>query len=468
MVKRKTVMRKYIFILVSTLILFLFSGCRDAEELIPTAGNKLTALSFLTSDLIETSVTIDENAEVGEVIIIETDINGLKTTDMTKVRVMANIPNNAYIDPAFVEPVDLSKPYSFDVVGADGERQSYTIRSTLSAVYNHKSIWKKTASELNFTNHNNGAVGISGDYVVIHDRSGLFYLNVSNGIKAGDISMAGVDWDILPTKVPLHMATDDAGNIVASNFATAIGQEIHMFWWEGVTAKPKLLFKYVFDIVGGQIGRKIFVRGDMKRHAFLYMGISNKNIFLQWEIKDGKVVSELPRQVDYSIDYTMGIQPKIVPVELNANSNYFINRYEGTTSKVAITYMDGKTNLPIYKSEHHIQDVYHQWLGGGHAFDYVEMDGAFYIFLIEQNGNEWMREVFDIRKVMLRPDKIKSIMELIKVRTWNDWLNFPLDPKLASNGNVTGEVRSRVSEDGQSAIVVYLCTNGGVELWRIE
>lgn len=451
--------------LISCFIYFL-SGCSEAEELIPTAGNKLTALSFLTSDLIESKVTVGET-ESQEVIIIDADVNGLKTTDMSKINVSINIPNNAHVEPAFVGPVDLSQPYQFEVVGVDGERQAYRIDAKLSVVYQHRSLWKKSATELSFTNHNNGAVGFSGNYVVVHDRAGFKYFNISNGEKAGDISMTGIDWSTLNNKVPLHMATDDAGNIAACNFGTAVGHVIHMFWWEGVTAQPQLLFSYTLDEPGTQVGRKIYVKGDMKTHAFLYLALSNKNIYLQWEIKNGKVVSETPRKVDYTLDYTMGVQAKIVPVEVGANSNYFLVRYENGVAKVAITYMNGTTNTPIYESEHHIQNVYHQWLGGGHAFDYAEMDGAYYIFMLEQNSSSWMREIFDVRKVILRPDKISSIMELVKFRNWNDWLLFPMDPKYASNGNVTGDVKVKVSSDKQSALVAFLCTNGGVELWEI-
>lgn len=460
-------MKKSIYISICVVGLAFIVGCQEAEELIPTAGNKLTALSFLTTDLIETKISVEE-FDSDEPIVIDADVNGLKTTDMKKINVSANIPNNARVEPAFVGPVDLSQPYHFKVVGSDGARQEYVIEAKLSVVYQHHTLWKKTATELGFTNHNNGAVGISGDYIVVHDRAGFKYFNISDGSKAGDISMEGIDWGTLPRTVPLHMATDDAGNIASCNFAATVGEEIHMFWWEGVTAKPELLFTYVLDIPNAQIGRKIFVKGDITTHAYLYLGISNNNIFLQWEIKDGKVVSEQPRKVDYSIDYTMGLQAKIVPVETGSNSNYFIARYENGVARVAITYMDGTTNQPIYQSEHHIQDVFHQWLGGGHAFDYAEMDGAYYIFLIEQNEYNWMREVFDVRKVILRPDKISSVMDLIKERTWNDWLNFPLDSNLASNGNVTADVRVRVAPDGQSAVVAFLCTNGGVELWKIE
>ncbi len=59
-------------------------------------------------------------------------------------------------------------------------------------------------------------------------------------------------------------------------------------------------------------------------------------------------------------------------------------------------------------------------------------------------------------------------MELIKFRNWNDWLSFPMDPNFASNGNVTGEVKTRVAANGKSALVAFLCTNGGVELWIME
>lgn len=457
---------KYRIYTILILGLVFLVGCNDPETLIPTAGNKITTAKFVTSDLEETSITVDTLDQ--DVILIDAEIKGLKTTDMSKISVSVKIPNNARVEPAFVGPVDLSQPYDFEVVGADGARQAYRINAKLLVTYNHHELWKKTATEMDFTNHNNGSVGFSGDYVVVHDRGGFRYYNISDGSKAGDISMEGIDWSELNTTVPLHMATDDAGNIASSNFGTAPGHVIHMFWWEGVKATPKLLFEYVLDEPGVQVGRKIYVRGDMTKHAYLYMGLSFKNMFLQWEIKEGKVVNEKPRKVEFILDYVVGQQPKIVPTTLDANSNYFIVRYEGSTPKVAITYMDGKTNTAIYESEHHIQDVFHQWLGGGHAFDYAAMKGADLIFLLEQNAYNWMREIFDVRKVIHKPQEINSIMDLIKFRKWNDWLDFPMDPNYLSNINGTGEVKVRVAPDGESALVVFLCTNGGVVLWSVE
>ena len=109
-------------------------GCQEVEELIPTAGNRLTALSFLTSDLIETKISVEE-FDSGGSVVIHADVKGLKTTDMKKIIVTANIPNNARIEPAFFGPVDLSQPYHFEVVGSDGARQEYVIEAKLSVVY---------------------------------------------------------------------------------------------------------------------------------------------------------------------------------------------------------------------------------------------------------------------------------------------------------------------------------------------
>jgi len=86
---------------------------------------------------------------------------------------------------------------------------------------------------------------------------------------------------------------------------------------------------------------------------------------------------------------------------------------------------------------------------------------------LEQDPGSWMREIYDIRKVMLRPNEINSIMDLVKFRVWNNWLEFPMDPNYATNTNLTAEVKVRVAPDKQSGLVAFLCTNGGIELWEI-
>lgn len=462
-------MKKILIILLSFFCGVFFISCGDGEF-------KDDPIPIIPVPKPIKAVTADDGNEVATAFIdneertIELSLRNLKS--LSNVNVHLRISKRAkLINPTdTVVSLDLTKPYPI-VINNLEEDLTYTLTAEILPQLKVNERWKKTGTQLGFTVHNNGAIGISGDYIVVHSRAGFSYYNISNGEKAGDMSWEGIDWDQLQFKLPLHMTTDDAGNVVSCNAATAAGQEIHMYWWNGLTSKPQLLFSYVLDIPNAtnpQVGRKIYVKGDMTKQAYLYLGVSNNNMFLQWEIKNGKVVSQAPKQVNYNIDYTMGIQPKIVPVSLDEHSNYFINRYEDNKAKVAITYMDGKTNAPIYKSESQVPNAFEQWLGGGHAFDYVDMNGMKYIFMIEQDANNWMREIFDVRLMMKRPSAIKSIVDLVHTRIPEDWLYFPIDPKLGKNANVTGEVKARVSADGNSAIVAFLCTNSGVIVWEVN
>ncbi|WP_286846949.1 MULTISPECIES: DUF5018 domain-containing protein [unclassified Proteiniphilum] len=472
---------KNLYKIAGILGLLLMFSCESADVLVPTPGNEVTGIRIMLPDGSNTdfAVTPDENN------IIKLEVDGSLKTDLAKIRMSVSIPNNATVESSVPlgEYMDFSKPVSFDVIGADGAKQTYTVQlRVVPTAIDVKELWKKTAAELNFVSNNNGAIAFSGNYLVVHERTKFDYYNLQDGTKAGTLSFEGIDWNTLTRTVPLYMAGDDAGNIVASNFymtrwMPAGGTNtIHMFWWEGVTAKPKLLFSYDVDIdkPGNiDVGRKIYVRGDISKHAFLYMGVSFQNMFLRWEIQNGQVVSEQPDKIEYDPGYQMGMQPTIVPVEFGKNANYFIPRYDNGIGKVAITYMDGTTNKPIYASEHHIQNVFHQWLtnensGVGHSFDYVNMNGAKYIFLIEQDYYYWMREIFQVRPMMKDPSSVKSIVNLIHTRKWNDWLYFPLDSSYGKNGNVTGDVTIRVAPDGNSCTVAFLCTNSGVIVWNVN
>ncbi len=86
--------------------------------------------------------------------------------------------------------------------------------------------------------------------------------------------------------------------------------------------------------------------------------------------------------------------------------------------------------------------------------------------MIEQKGDYWMKLIFDIRVMMKHPSHINSIADLIHTRDWDDRLYLPHE--LGKNGNVTGEVKARVSPDGNSAIVAFLCTNSGIIVWEVD
>jgi|BioPla2DNA2_1021312.scaffolds.fasta_scaffold00114_39 hypothetical protein len=564
----KKINRYFILLWIVSLLPVLFA-CEEADTLVPTTGNEVTGIRIMLPDgtNADFAVTPDDKN------VINVKVFGPMNTDRTKVRMSVSLPNNAtVVSPSPLgEYMDFTKPVSFEVVGADNAKKSYTVNATFTpndvfqvsltlpngtvftgqsspnpndtiivevsdnyteqlsnikvgaalpgsattttpfpatsdltspvsftakgahgiqgdyvikvkvvpAILEIKPLWNKTATELNFVTHNNGAVAISGDYLVVHERTKFDYYNITDGSKAGTMSFEGIDWANLTRIVPLFMANDDAGNIVATNFYMSRWMPeggnniIHMYWWEGVTAEPKLLFSYDVQLPGltGNIdvGRKIYVTGDIRDHAFLYMGVSFQNIFLRWEIKNGAPVSNQPEKITFNPGYQMGQLNTIVPIEFGKNSNYFISRFENGAAKVAITYMDGTTHTPLYASEHHIQNIFHQWLGGGGSFDYLDLKGARYIFIIEQNAYNWMKQVYNVRTVISDPETTsKNPLDYLVpgTRVWNGWT--PMDPNYGDNGNVTGDVVTKVADDGETAYVAFLCTNAGVTVWRVN
>lgn len=476
-IKMKKITKYFILACIASLSLIVFS-CEEADTLVPTTGNEVTGIRIMLPDgsIADFAVTPDENN------IINLEVDGSISTELNKIRMSVSIPNNAIVESPtpLGEYMDFSKPVTFDVIGADGAKKTYTVNLTIiPTAIGIEELWNKTATELSFVTHNNGAVAISGDYVVVHERTKFDYYNINDGSKAGTMSFEGIDWANLTRTVPLFMANDDAGNIVATNFymsrwMPAGGNNIiHMYWWDGVTAKPKLLFAYdvqLSELTGNvDLGRKFYVKGDISKHAFLYMGVSFQNMFLRWEIKNGAPVSGQPEKISFDPGYQMGTQNTIVPVGFGKDSNYFISRFEGGAGKVAITYMDGTTNKPIYKSEHHIQNIFHQWLGGGGAFDFLDLKGARYIFIIEQNAYNWMQEVYNVRMVMKNPQATsKNPLDYLVpgTRVWYGWK--PVDANYGSNGNQTGDVVVKIADDQKSAYVAFLGTNTGVIVWKVS
>ena len=453
---------KKIFLYLSILLcsgIVLFSSCSEdkLDESIPL-NPVLTPFKTVTAEDGE-AIAKATISDKDRTIIF--DFKNLKSLKAVKVNLKVSKRAKLLAPIDTILTLDLTKPFEISVNNLFDDL-TYTV--SVNDFLGIDELWKKTGSLMDFTKDNNRSVGFSGDYLVVHDRGrkGAYnYFNVETGEEAGVLSNEGVNMD------PLHMITDDAGNIVSCSFTPGLGSEMRVYWWNGVKAAPKQLFAWVSDISdkNSNIGRKLYVRGDMNKLAYLYATVSNVDMFLRWEIKDGVVTSEVPDKIAFTHpNGGWGTNGKLVPISVGKNTNYFIN----SNAKVRITYMNGADNTPIYNSEDHIQDVFHQWLGGGHAFDYVDMNGERYMFVIEQNGSSWMSSIFKLKKMMKDPSSIKNITNLIHTRVYNDWLKFPLDPAFgATNGNATGEVKSRVAKDGKSALVAFISTNGGVKVWRV-
>lgn len=451
-------------------IFLYFSITLICGALLSSCGNDKLDESIPVSPVLTPfkSVTAEDGSVIAEAVISDKDktivFSLLNVENLKNVKVKLNLSKRTKL----VSPMDtlltldLTEPYEV-VVNNLYDDITYTI--SVPEFISVKELWRKTGSLINFTRDNNRSVAISGDYLVVHDRGkkGAYdYYNLYTGKEAGTLSNEGVDMD------PLHMISDDAGNIVSCSFTPGTGSELRVYWWNGVEAKPEKLLTWVSDIqeAGSNIGRKLYVRGDMNDLAYLYATVSNLDLFLRWEIKDGKVTSNIPDKVKFTHPNEGGwkVNGKVVPITVSKSANYFIN----SNNKVRITYMNGENNTAIYNSEESIPNVFAQWLGGGHAFDYVDMNGERYMFVIEQNERNWMTSIFKLKNMMNDPSSIKDVTDLIHHRKYEEWLDFPLDPVFnGRNTNVIGDVRTRVSDDGKSAIVAFISANGGVKVWKV-
>ena len=451
---------KKIFLYLSMVLvsgIVLFSSCSDdkIDESIPVNPVLKPFISVIAEDGETTAnASISDNERT-----IVFDLNEFKSIKAVKVRL--NLSKRAIlVSPSdTVLTLDLREPHEITINNLFDD-VTYTI-SALDFL-SKTELWRKKGSLMDFSLDNNRSIGISGDYIVVHDRSAKGanrYYDIETGEKAGVLSNEGVSIDAL------HMITDDAGNIVTGSFTPALGSELKVFWWNGVKADPKLLLTWISD-APGNIGRKLYVKGDMNKLAYLYATVSDNNMFLRWEIKDGKVTSEIPEKIEFTHPNAggWGTNGKVVPISLGKNSNYFIN----SSRKIRVTYMNGEDNTPIYNAVDNIQEELDKWLGGGHAFDYVDMNGERYMFLIEQDGTSWMSSILTLKAMMNDPSSIKGITDLVYYRKDKEWLDFPLDSALGGkNANVTGEVKARVAADGKSAIVAFISTNGGVKVWKV-
>lgn len=455
-------MKKYIIkVVLIAYLSFLFIGCQDAYELTPTPSTAITGITLFDPEGKKT----EHNANADANGNIEIVIDGSVKTDLTKFKISVNVANNSKIisKTPLGEPMDFREPVSFDVVASNGTSRTYHVALRIFATnISVDEMWYKLGSQFDFSAHNNRSLALSGEYFVVHDRSAKSgnykYYTIKDGSYVGMLSSIPEEIDAL------HMISDDAGNIVNCSFTPKAGDILKMYWWNGVNAEPKKLVEWP-STIAGNLGRKIYVKGDMTKLAYIYITEAGGNKFARWEIKNGVATSQEPEIIEASHPVVdgWGTNGRVIPIEVGKESNYFVN----SSRKVRVTYMDGITNSFIYNSEDHIQNIFHQWLGGGQAFDYLDLNGARFLFVMEQNGTNWMPSIFKVHNMMKSPTSINSIMDLILRRVYADVDKYPFEPALGQNGNVVGEVRVHVAPDGKSATVAFLCTNTGIAMWNV-
>jgi len=440
-----------------------FTGCMQPDEPVITSDNLLRDIK-LSVPGVEGAFSPEEQGPYAN-DSIEIVFEGDPKTDLTKSKITISMPNNAVCKPAFGGYQDLSEPYQFKVIGYDGTEKDYTVSvRIIPSVFQVRTLYTKSATEMGFTDGANRAVALSGNYFVVHSSTGVFnYYNVADASLAGTLSMSGIGWSTLTAPAmtkAFYMTSDDAGHIFAANLVTGDGGTVKMYQWDNVTATPKLLITWVNN-QGGQVGRKFYVKGDVAKTAYIYFPVATMNKFVRFEVINGVVTSTTPDAVTITNSGSWDNNGLIVPTDVSKKSNYFtIGDYSSPEGWPGFNtvYNDGVTNQPLY-----IGDAF-QFLGYSSGMDYIDFMGIKLLFQTELNAWNWMTYYMKVSKIIKDPTISTDMSPYISGHDWGAWSSTDI----GANGNLTTDVKTLLAPDGESATIVYLGTNTGIVVKKLS
>lgn len=99
-------------ITVSVLGLLLMFSCQEADTLVPTTGNDISGITIMLPDGTKSDFTVAPDANN----MIKLEMDGSIKTDLTKIRMSVNAPNNAIVESSIPlgQYMDFTKPVSFE------------------------------------------------------------------------------------------------------------------------------------------------------------------------------------------------------------------------------------------------------------------------------------------------------------------------------------------------------------------
>lgn len=280
--------------------MFEFTDGRGEKHKICIRGeiaklSKKSLVSFAVTEPSLVSILDDENKTVTITISDGIDISACK--------VEYTISPHATCSLDGLTSVNFNNVKSIDVTAHDGTTASYQVIlsdvSLRKIPYGFRSgseskLWSAdlVGMGIGYTSDVNPSLAVLGSNLVVCPGNGdtPFYLNKSNGVKAGDIVLGSAEASGV-------IKNDDAGHMLIANRTTT---DFHIWMTSSVTEAPVELISYTITS-GFPLGGKMSVQGDVTGNALIVMpfeaipNISSENEIIIWEITDG-VVAE-PRVI---------------------------------------------------------------------------------------------------------------------------------------------------------------------------
>lgn len=396
---------------------------------------------------------IEKNQTVGLVS------GGMNLKNMKpKVRISAH----ATISPDTSLVQDFTKPVTYTVTAENGTQVAYTVKAITPEKMaaglrpgSGRLLWSKNLIDMGINNidHMSTSLAISEGNLIVNTRNvPNRYFDRYSGEYIGEMTMG----DIFNANLKNFFSTnDDKGNILICNLTTSAGQDFVIYKWKGADdAAPVKLVQWKTDITGGQIGRKMSVKGDLNGDAVIYVGAAkSNNTILRWQVTGGVIKSEVPEKIIYPGVKKWDLYADVAPVGNQSTDKVFLsgNPADFVCTDLATGGVLGQLNLSASGYSYN------------HSIDFAVFNNSNYLSAINIidnfSGNAFLYDVTDpssLATLPASPDYAKFCMLKTETIVTN------------SNGNKTGDVLLKVSDDGYKMIMYAFVTNGSILAYEFD
>jgi hypothetical protein len=371
-------------------------------------------------------------------------------------------------DPATTE-LDFDDEVQLTVTAHDGVTQSvytvlkdtpkklpYGIRSGSAKLM----FAKKLKADLGITADNlTGGIAVAGDYLVINTRNAnSVYINAKTGEKAGEIDLGAIKGSL----TNFYNTADRDGNILICNLAPNAGS-FKVWKLTDIGGSPE----EIIDWNGGvAIGRKLSVQGSIDGNAIITAPIlAAGQQIARWTVVGGVLTSQTPDIITMT-GLTKGWTTNadvIYTSDADLTSDYFVASYSDNT----FAWVNGATNT-VSKQLDPISTNYIP-----NAVDFVRFNNASYTSLNWVNSFNWGSAdgvwLLDVSTNANFSGNLETRTSSAVV--WEaprDTYGAKAVVPLVVNGNGTGDVALKVSDNGYYLYLYFMFTNGYVVGYQFD
>jgi len=315
-----------------------------------------------------------------------------------------------------------------------------------------KILWsKKLNTDIGITTLNmTGGMAVTKDYVVLNTRGlNSIYLDRKTGEKVGEIDLGANKGSL----INFYNTCDDGDNILLCNLAPNAGA-FKILKIKGVTGIPEAFIEWNGGLA---IGRKLSIKGSLDGNAIITAPILAAGYqFARWQVIGGVLQSQTPTIVTITgFTTNWNNNCDIVYTDpTNLNSDYFVACY---SAPYQFSWVNGLTNT--VKAGGAV--ISSNWIQN--ATDYTVFNKCPYAASNSVNSFTWGSD-----------DKIYLYDVSSSSGLSNTVWDAPIgtygskDNGGGANGNGTGDVALKISDDGYYMYLYFMFTNGCVVCVRYD